>query len=191
MNNANIPKHSYNDNERKPGRKSWQKLIRNMRFRIRLKRFDWFYSIVVSQLVTLKLTTGWSIHAQKIKIKVATNSARIGFIHFWKMWRKRKAGWCFLIDDGTVISCLFDLSITFSIFISNNSSRSFEGFLPGNWKYCNLIQTLISVRTIQECTADYNLVMRNPWHLGIKEWQGQQTWSWYFHQGLKTFFVQD
>ena len=28
-----------------------------------------------------KLTVGWSIHAQKINIKVATNSAKIGFIH--------------------------------------------------------------------------------------------------------------
>ena len=80
------------------------------------------------------------MHAQKTRINVATNSAKIGLIHFWKKCKKFKAGWVARIWSGIWTSWRFERSISSIPFlIFSNSTISCSEFNIGKAKNINVV----------------------------------------------------
>ena len=104
------------------------------------------------------LTVGWSMHAQKTRINVATNSAKIGLIHFWKKCKKFKAGWVARIWSGIWTSWRFDRSISSIPFlIFSNSTISCSEFNIGKAKNINVVIFTIFRKLSHVYTLDLQL----------------------------------
>ena len=157
------------------------------------------------EILVFSLTVGWSMHAQKTRINVATNSAKIGLIHFWKKCKKFKAGWVARIWSGIWTSWRFERSISSIPFlIFSNSTISCSEFNIGKAKNINVVIFTIFRKLSHVYTLDLQWSQlftkhwlnrffsskTNPWVWMLQHFfQYHSRWSTAFSSKLKIIIV--